>query len=112
MKLKQFLQSTAVVLLLGVFFYATTVKEFHYLFTASHHEAIHTDNCDHHLHATDHAGQCEVCKLDLNSVLKTDNFVYEIGAIFLPKEKCNKVVNPLLNKEYSYCSLRGPPAFF
>jgi hypothetical protein len=110
MKLRRIGKGISVFLLLGVFFYASSVKELHYAFSAKYHTEIHNDNCDHHIHSSDKEGDCFICKMDVVGILHFTETHYSFVLVFLPKTSISKPEEaPLLIQLHAY-HLRGPPA--
>ncbi len=109
MKLRGIGKSISVFLLLGVFFYATSVKDIHYAFSAKYHSAAHTDHCDHHIHSTDQEEDCFICKMDVLGLLHFSEDHYSFIIVFLPKRIAavhDEVLLPARTQAYH---LRGPP---
>lgn len=110
MKLLRIGKNISVVLLLGVFFYAISVKELHYAFSAKHQVAAHTDNCDHHIHSSDNEEDCFICKMDVIGVFHLSESHYSFAVIFLPKEIISKPEQVRYSTQLFARSLRGPPS--
>ncbi len=109
MKLGRVSKSISVFLLLGVFFYATSVKDLHYAFSAKYHSAAHSDNCDHHIHSTDKEDDCFICKMDVVGLFHITEGHYSFTLVFLPKKTIIKPDELYLTAEFHAHYLRGPP---
>ena len=110
MKLKGTGRFISVFLLLGVFFYATSVKELHYAFSAKYHTEVHDHQCDHHLHSTEKEEDCFICKMDVVGIFDITEGHYSFAIVFLPKSIASKPVEVLYSTQlYARC-LRGPPS--
>ena len=101
----------SVVLLLGVFFYSSSVKELHYAFSAQHQIAGHTDHCDQqHIHSSTGEEDCFICKMDVIGAFRISECRYSFAVIFLPKEIISKPDQVFLSPDRQTLYLRGPPA--
>lgn len=111
MKLLRIGKNISVILLLAVFFYATSVKEIHYAFSASHQLISHTDHCDqHHIHSGSQEEDCFICKMDVIGVFHFSESHYSFAVVFLPKEVPSKPEQILYSTQIYARSLRGPPS--
>jgi hypothetical protein len=109
MKLGRVSKNISVFLLLGVFFYATSVKELHYAFSAKH-QTVHTDRCDHHIHSSNNEEDCLICKMDVIGIFDLPETHYSFATLFLPKSIAEKPAEILHSTQLFARSLRGPPA--
>ena len=109
MKLQRWGRFLSVFLLLGVFFYATSVKELHYAFSTKYHSEVHDHQCDHHIHSTDKEEDCFICKMDVVGVFDLSESHYSFALVFLPKESLPKPAQILLPTQIQVYRLRGPP---
>ena len=110
MKLRHIAKNISVLLLLGVFFYATSVKELHYAFSAKYHTTAHTDQCDHHIHSTDKEDDCFICKMDFVGLFHFSEGHYSFILVFLPKTTSVKKEEIHFTAEIHAHYLRGPPS--
>ena len=110
MKLRRLGRNISVVLLLGVFFYATSVKELHYAFSAKHHTTAHSDHCDHHIHSTDKEDDCFICKMDFVGLFHFSEGHYSFILVFLPKSTPPSQEKVYFTAEFHAHYLRGPPS--
>jgi hypothetical protein len=109
MKLRRIGKNISVFLLLGVFFYATSIKELHYAFSAKHQTASHTDHCDHHIHSSNNEEDCFICKMDIVGLFYNEEAHYSFAVVFLPKDIPTKPAEILYSTQIFARSLRGPP---
>lgn len=109
MKLRRIGKGISVFLLLVVFFYATSVKDVHYVFSAKYHSVAHSDNCDHHIHSTDKEGDCFICKMDVVGLFRISEGFYSFTVVFLPKTAISKPDVVILPAQVPAFYLRGPP---
>ena len=100
----------SVVLLLGVFFYASTVRDFHYGFSAHYHSSLHADQCDNHIHSTEKEADCIICGIDIHTLYDTVASYYSYSIIFLPKGSPAQHDTLIVSTKTSTHYLRGPPS--
>jgi hypothetical protein len=110
MKLKQIVQISAVILLLGVFFFATSIKELHYGFSSKFHTPIHTDHCDNHIHSTEKEGDCYICSIDISTLFDSAEVCYSFSVTFLPRATVTNRDTLIVSTRTTTYHLRGPPA--
>jgi hypothetical protein len=111
MKLQRIVKFLSVSLLLGIFFYAISVKEIHYAFSAKHQIVNHNDKCEeHHIHSSDQEEDCFICKMDVIGLFHFSESHYSFAIIFLPKEIISKPAQILYSTQLYARSLRGPPS--
>ncbi len=109
MRMRHIGKNISVFLLLGVFFYATSVRELHYAFSTKYHSAAHADHCDHHIHSTDKEDDCLICKMDFVGLFNISQGHYSFALVFLPKENASKPDETYFTAETHSHYLRGPP---
>jgi hypothetical protein len=112
MKLKKIAKKIAALLLLGVFFYATSVKDFHYAFdsAAKYHSVAYSDNCDHHIHSTHQEDDCLICKLEVAALFPITAPAYSFSVVFLSLPAISQPAQALLASQVHALYLRGPPS--
>lgn len=109
MRLQHIARNISVFLLLGVFFYATSVKDLHYAFSAKHHTVAHTHQCDHHVHSTEKEEDCFICKLDVVSIFNCAEAYYPITVVFPNQDIVSNSEGVKLTSSLYTRYLRGPP---
>jgi|GEM_PF-1597065 len=111
MKWPALARNFGVFLLMGVFFYSTSVRELHYAFSAQHQIIGHTDHCDQqHIHSSAGDEDCFICKMDVIGAFTVSENHYSFDIIFLPKEISRQPAQILYSTQIYARSLRGPPA--
>jgi len=94
--------------LTGLFLYSASVQEIHYLFV-NHHSEIN-EHCHNHLHTQTGHVDCNLCKIELGSYVKTLNQFEDAVVLFSTDRNPYNIQQVKLSFVQSPVSPRGPPA--
>jgi hypothetical protein len=93
--------------LAGIFLYSASVQEIHYLFVDHHTEL--NEHCHNHLHTQQGHVECNLCKIELSSFVKSFHQFDYTEQFFANDLKVYQILDVKLNVEHPAISPRGPP---